>query len=177
MFTLSHFSRIWLFAAPWTITSQVPLFMGFCKQEYWSGLPCPPPGDLPDSGIKPISLMSPGRRVLYHWATWEAHKPTILQLKKIIPFFWPQSRILPQFLAPVWWKCCTSCRDAGSWWGLAGDRSREEKGKRDRAVPTMTVSQPPHPTFPVFWPEKESFFCRFVFFCLWLPFSSGIWSP
>ena len=39
--------------------SQAPLSMGFSKQEYWNGLPCPPPGDLPDPGIKPTSLMSP----------------------------------------------------------------------------------------------------------------------
>ena len=37
---------------------QASLSMGFSRQEYWSGLPCPPPGDLPDPGIKPLSLMS-----------------------------------------------------------------------------------------------------------------------
>ena len=44
-----------LFATPWTVTHQAPLSMGFSKQEHWSGLPCPPPGDLPDSGIEPVS--------------------------------------------------------------------------------------------------------------------------
>ena len=39
---------------------QAPLFMGFFRQEYWSGLPCPPPGDLPDPGVEPASLTSPG---------------------------------------------------------------------------------------------------------------------
>ena len=43
----------------WTIACQAPLSMGFSRQEYWSGLPCPPPGDLPDSGMKTASLMSP----------------------------------------------------------------------------------------------------------------------
>ena len=43
------------------------LSMGFSRQEYWSGLPCPPPGDIPDPGIEPASLMSPaGRQALYH---------------------------------------------------------------------------------------------------------------
>ena len=42
-----------------TIACQVPLSMGFSRQEYWSGLPCPPPGTLPDLGIEPVSLMSP----------------------------------------------------------------------------------------------------------------------
>ena len=41
----------------WTIAHQAPLSMGFSRQEYWSGLPCPPPGDLPDPGIDPISLL------------------------------------------------------------------------------------------------------------------------
>ena len=41
------------------VARQAPLSMGFPRQEYWSGLPCPPPGDLPDPGIKPASLVSP----------------------------------------------------------------------------------------------------------------------
>ena len=40
---------------PWTIAHQAPLSMGFSRQEYWSELPCPPPGDLPSPGIKPMS--------------------------------------------------------------------------------------------------------------------------
>ena len=52
---LSLFSHVWLFATPWTVAHQAPLSMGFSRQEYWSGLPCPPPGDLPDPGIKPTS--------------------------------------------------------------------------------------------------------------------------
>ena len=44
---------------PWTVGHQAPLFLGFSRQEYWSGFPCPPPGDLSHSGIKPASLMSP----------------------------------------------------------------------------------------------------------------------
>ena len=56
---LSYFSRVWLFAAPWTVAQQAPLSVGFSRQEYWSRLPCPPPGELPNPGIKPTSLMSP----------------------------------------------------------------------------------------------------------------------
>ena len=44
---------------PLDIACQAPLSIGFSRQEYWSGLPCPPPGDLPDSGVKPASLASP----------------------------------------------------------------------------------------------------------------------
>ena len=56
---LSHFSCVQLFAIPWTVARQAPLSMGVSRQEYWSGLSCPPPEDLPDAGIKPPSLMSP----------------------------------------------------------------------------------------------------------------------
>ena len=48
-------SRVQLFATPWIVAHQAPLFMEFFSQEYWSGLPCPPPGHLPNPGIKPGS--------------------------------------------------------------------------------------------------------------------------
>ena len=56
---LSHFSRVRLFVTLWTIARQTPRSTGFSRQEYWSGLPCPPLGDLPDPGIEPTSLTSP----------------------------------------------------------------------------------------------------------------------
>ena len=52
---LSYFSRVQLFAALWTVTRQVPLSMGFSRQEYWSLLPFPSPADIPNPGIKPGS--------------------------------------------------------------------------------------------------------------------------
>ena len=48
-----------LFATPWTIAGQAPLSMGFSRQEYWSGLPFPPPGDLLNPGIEPVPPASP----------------------------------------------------------------------------------------------------------------------
>ena len=56
---LSCFSRVRYFEILWTVPGQGPLSMGFSRQEYWSGLPCPPPGDLPDLRIEPSSLTSP----------------------------------------------------------------------------------------------------------------------
>ena len=56
---LSHFSRVQLFATLWTVAHRDPQSMGFSRQEYWSGLLCPPPGDPPNPGVKPASLMSP----------------------------------------------------------------------------------------------------------------------
>ena len=55
----SRFSHVQHFVTPWTGACQAPLSMGFSRQEYWSGLPCPPPGDLPNPGIEPPSLKSP----------------------------------------------------------------------------------------------------------------------
>ena len=48
-------SRVQLFATPWTVAYQTPPVMGFSRQEDWSGMPFPPPGDLPNSGIEPRS--------------------------------------------------------------------------------------------------------------------------
>ena len=56
LFMLSH---VQLFAAPWTVARQALLSMGFSRQEYWSGLPFPPPGELPNPGIEPESPASP----------------------------------------------------------------------------------------------------------------------
>ena len=58
---LSHFRRVQLSVTPWTIARQAPLSMGFSRQEYWSGWPCPPPGDLPNPGFEP------GLLGLLHW--------------------------------------------------------------------------------------------------------------
>ena len=73
------------FATPWTVPHQAPLSMGFSRQEYWSGLPFPPPGDLPDPGIEPRSLMSPALAGGFFTtsATWEAHSfmPVVFKLQ------------------------------------------------------------------------------------------------
>ena len=58
--SLSHAQ---LFATPWTLALQAPLSMGFPREEYWSGLPFPSSGDLPDPGIKPTSPVTPALQV------------------------------------------------------------------------------------------------------------------
>ena len=67
-------SRVQLFATPWTVAHQVPLSIEFSRQEYWSWLLFPPPGDLPDPSIKPGSLASPALacRFFTTSSTWEA---------------------------------------------------------------------------------------------------------
>ena len=70
----------------WTIAHQVPLFMGFSRQEYWSGLPYPPPGDLPDSGIEPTSLTSPASAGWFFTTStiWEAQTNTNYKTLKLL---------------------------------------------------------------------------------------------
>ena len=68
MCVLVRFSRVRLFATPWTVAHQAPLSLGFSRQEYWNGLPCPFPGDLPDSGIEPVSPTAPALQ-MDCWAT------------------------------------------------------------------------------------------------------------
>ena len=70
---LSCFCHVWLFATLWTVAHQAPLSMGFSRQGYWSGLPFPSPGDLPNPGIEPGSLMSPALADGFFTtsATWE----------------------------------------------------------------------------------------------------------
>ena len=74
MYMISRSSCVPLFAILWTVAGQAPLFMGILRQEYWSGLPCPPPGDLPDPGIETVSLLSPALAGRFYTtsATWEA---------------------------------------------------------------------------------------------------------
>ena len=81
----SHFSHVRLFVTPWTASCQAPLSVGFSRQEYWSRLPCPSPGDLSNPGIEPESLMSPALagRFFTASATWIAHLPCCPSLNSL----------------------------------------------------------------------------------------------
>ena len=74
-------SRVRLFVTPWTVAYQALLYMGFSRQEYWSGLPFPSPGDLPDPGIKPgfpaleagaLTSELPGKHVYWAYIMYKA---------------------------------------------------------------------------------------------------------
>ena len=69
VYVLNCFSCVLFFATPWTVACQAPLSMGFSKQEYGSGLPCSPSGELPDQRIEPAALAG---RFLTTSATWGA---------------------------------------------------------------------------------------------------------
>ena len=73
---LSHFSCVQLCVTLLTVAYQAPQSLGFSRQEYWSGLPCLPPGYLPNPEVEPASLMSPARAGGFFTTstTWEAHK-------------------------------------------------------------------------------------------------------
>ena len=79
---LSRLSCVQLFVTLWTVACQAPLSMGFSWQDYWSGLPCPPPGDLSYPGIEPESLMSPALAGGFFTtsATWEAQSISLVSL-------------------------------------------------------------------------------------------------
>ena len=70
---LSYFSGVWLFAILWTVACRAPLSMGFSRQDYWSGLPFPPLGDLPDPGIKLAYISYIAGWFFISSTTWEAH--------------------------------------------------------------------------------------------------------
>ena len=74
------------FVTPWTTALQAPLSMGFPKQEYWSGLPLPFPGDLRNPGIKPASLAFAGRLSLSHQGS-PAFKIVLCKSKEHLAFF------------------------------------------------------------------------------------------
>ena len=70
-------SRVWLFVTPWTVAYQASPSMEFSRQEYWSGLPFPSPGDIPDPGMEPGS---PALRCFTVWATREAQVIWFIQM-------------------------------------------------------------------------------------------------
>ena len=88
---LSWFSRVRLFATLWIVAHWAPLSMGFSWQECWSGLPCPPPGDLPNPGTEPLSLMSAALAsgFLTPSATWEEEDVHTLLLSSRFCFNFP----------------------------------------------------------------------------------------
>ena len=81
---LHCFSCVQLYVTLWIAAFQAPLSMGFSRPEYWSGLPGPPPGDLPDPGIKPMSLKSPSLAGSFSATstTWKARSSEQKKKKK-----------------------------------------------------------------------------------------------
>ena len=107
---LSRFSCVWVFATLWTIAREAALSMGFFRQKYWRGCPCPPPGDLPNQGTEPASLTSPALagRFFTTGATWQAlWKMGILQARTLECTAIPLQEIFP---AQGWTSGLSHCR-------------------------------------------------------------------
>ena len=120
---LSHLSHVQLFETLWAVAYQAPLSIGFSRKEYWSGLPCPPPGDLPDPGIKPVSPESPVAPALeadsLPLSHWES---------PLTPASYPNRQIFPNYLIgsclcdygegngnPLQYSCLENPLDGGAW--------------------------------------------------------------
>ena len=103
---LSCFSPFQLCVTPWTAAYQAPLFMGLSREEYWSGLSYPPPGDLPDPGIKPMSLVSPALAGGF-FTTESSGKPQVSKPIKVLKQILAHSN----FCSPS----ATSCEELTHW--------------------------------------------------------------
>ena len=116
---LSRFSRVQLFGTPRTVVHQAPLSMGFSRQEYWSGLPFPTPGDLPDPGIEPASPAAPYLQadslLLNHWGSpWKVvlNKDVgKINPSKTAPFSTPSERYGPAAAAAKSLQSCPTLCD------------------------------------------------------------------
>ena len=135
-------SHVWFFVTLWTVACQAPLSMGFSRQEYWSGLPCLPPGDLPNPGITPRSPAlqldslptepqgSPKKqafKILKHVVSWDPHFSLNVEIQGVLrPCPSQQDIQLTRFLSHQpcsAFHCCTGYlgpsvlkfRALGSW--------------------------------------------------------------
>ena len=140
---LSRFSQVWLFATPWTVACQTPLSTGLPRQEYWSGLLCPPPEDLPHLGMEPTSPVffaltggffttsttwgrrqwhptpvllpgkSHGRRSLVGCSPWGREESNTTER---LHFHFSLSCIGEGNGNPLQCSCLENPRDGGAWW-------------------------------------------------------------
>ena len=110
-------SPVWLFVIPPTVAHQAPLSMGFSRQEYWSGLPFPPSGDLRDPGIKPVSPVSPGLAGGF----FTTEPPYLLWKNKdeALEIFYFAAGAILSFVTGVPWRDITGRRAFASWFWCA----------------------------------------------------------
>ena len=112
--------RVWLFVNPWTIVHQAPPSMEFSRQEYWSWLPFPSPGDLPNARIEPGISHIVGRCFTV-WATRESHcgynpQFIIVCIYSVVP--WGGKITWKTEWQPLQYSCLENSMDRRSWWTL-----------------------------------------------------------
>ena len=132
---LSHaklFSCVWLFATPWTVAHQAPQSTGFSRQEYPSGLPCPPPGDLPNPGIELVYPVSP---TLQARTTEPRGKPTHTHRHRHTHTHTPLRESVP--LGD--WEAFLTCLLATELWGSECDRPETGVGGTEHALNSNAV--------------------------------------
>ena len=150
---LNCFRRVYLFATPETVAHQAPLSMGFSRQEYWSGVPFPLPGDLPDPRIEPASLPSPALagRFFTPSAIWETHiQARALDICRSPPL--GDTGVLECSMVEIHLPAGARWRG----WGEAKMASPEKRKKERKAVEMKEkrgraedgTCQPPSPEFP-----------------------------
>ena len=106
----------------WTVGHQAPLSVGFSRQEYWSGLPCPPPGIFPTQGSNPhlffFFFMSPAGGLFTTSATWEAQDPSLQRIYSTSHsvFKSSQNHIYPTYIVPHHSRVLPL-----TWWPAGGD--------------------------------------------------------
>ena len=127
---MSSLSHVQLFVTPWTITHVTPLSMGFSRQEYWSGMPRPPPGDCPNPGMEPMSLMSPALagRFFTASATWEA--PSAVQCRQINKYYYRCQKKKKKKEKNVY--CGFVCKRANDWKQLKGEELQKYRAPISR---------------------------------------------
>ena len=145
---LSRFSSVWLFATPWTIAHQA-LFIGFTRQEYWSGLPFLSPADLPQPGIKPASPMSPALAGGFFTASATGEAPlthiydcTSSLTFSSVQFSSVQSLSHVPFFATPWTAVCKASLSTTNSWSLLKCMSIESVTQ-----PSQPLSSPSPHTF------------------------------
>ena len=94
---LSHFSHVQIFVTLWTVAHQAPLSMAFSRQKYLSELPGPPPGDLLNPGIEPLSLMSPALASGFFTTSTAWEVPYIIHTNTIFLLEFPQLYLHSRF--------------------------------------------------------------------------------
>ena len=134
IYSVCMLSSVWLFETSWIVAHQAPLTMEFSKQGYWSGLPFPPPGDLPDPGIKSISPALAGGFFTAEESR-EAH--TSIRMVKYLEY-WQE-----QMLARMWSKINSHSLLMGMQNGMATlENNLVVSNKSKHALSCLTAKKP-----------------------------------
>ena len=152
-------SRVRLFATPWTVACQFPLLVKFSRQEYWSGLPLPPPGDVPDPGTEPVSPTLTGE----FFTIEPPGKPNLVKCLAQSPCF---LFIREGNGNPLQYSCLENSMDGGAWWAAVHGVAKSQTRLNDFTFTFLHWRRKWQPT-PVFLPGESQGWGSLVGCCLW----------